>query len=66
MSDSRENSSVKNELMMVAVRGCCSRALNSDGGLFRKVGAKRLSGNTQVPELPILALFSPHKGAVEG
>ena len=66
MRDSREISSVKNELMMVTLRGCCSRALNSDGGRFRKVGAKRLFGNTQVPELPVLAVFSPHKGAVEG
>lgn len=41
MRDSRENSAVKNKLMMVAVRGSCSRALDSDGGLFRKVGAKK-------------------------
>lgn len=41
MRDSRENSAVKNELMMVTVRGSCSRALDSDGGLFPKVGAKK-------------------------
>lgn len=43
MRDSRENSAVKNELMMVIVRGSCSRALDSDGGLFQKVGAKKRS-----------------------